>query len=53
VTEEDLFIVCANVYESNILKKYKSFVKESELMYYASDSFFTRALGTHLHNFYK
>jgi hypothetical protein len=33
------------------VKKYKSCVKKSEFMYYASDPFFTRALGKYLHNF--
>jgi len=35
------------------MKKYKSCVKKSGFMYYASDSFFTCALGTYLHSFYK
>jgi len=35
------------------LKNYKFCVKKSGFMYYASDHFFTHALGIHLHNFYK
>jgi hypothetical protein len=36
-----------------IMKSYKSCVKKSGFVYYASDPVFIRALGTYLHSFYK